>query len=189
VTVGNLDDFKTNFNLEFPNMLHRLDEVLRAEPIIVAGGAVLRALTRSDGIRTSKFWSGDKWSQGQKSDIDLFVYGVSKGEANRIVRRVFQALAVNQEIWAIVRAKGVVNMHSEEIKVQVVLRIYSSPTEVLIGFDVDCCCCCYDGRNVWVTRRCMNALETGVNVLNPLHAWPNKVMLLILTRSVVHPYD
>ncbi|KAG7349833.1 BTB/POZ domain containing protein [Nitzschia inconspicua] len=174
VTVATLEEFKTNFNREFPNVLPRLDEVLCSEPIIVAGGAVLRPLTASEGIRTSKFWTGASWSDSQRSDVDLFIYGASTGDANRIVRRVFQALAVNEEPWGIVRAKGVVNIHNIMSKVQIVLRIYSSPTEVLIGFDVDCCCCCYDGKNVWATRRYINALTSGVNVLNPLHSWPNK---------------
>jgi hypothetical protein len=58
--------------------------------------------------------------------------------------------------------------------VQIVLRLYDSPTEVLVGFDVDCCLCAYDGRNVWLAPRCVSALTTGVNVLNPLHSWPNR---------------
>ena len=61
-----------------------------------------------------------------------------------------------------------------DVKVQIVLRLYESPAEVLLGFDCDCCCCAYDGRTVWITQRCIRALRTGVNVLNPLHAWPNK---------------
>ena len=32
---------------------------------------------------------------------------------------------------------------------QIVLRLYSSPAEVLAGFDVDALCCAYDGDCVW----------------------------------------
>jgi hypothetical protein len=32
--------------------------------------------------------------------------------------------------------------------VQIILRLYTSPAEVLLCFDVDCCCIGYDGRNV-----------------------------------------
>ena len=32
--------------------------------------------------------------------------------------------------------------------VQIVLRVYSSPAEVLAGFDVDVACCAYDGDRV-----------------------------------------
>ena len=47
VTVTTLEEFRTNFNREFPNILHRLGEVLLEEPVIFAGGSVLRALTAS----------------------------------------------------------------------------------------------------------------------------------------------
>lgn len=183
VTVATLEEFSTNFNMEFPNVLLKLDPILRSEPVVVAGGAVLRSLTAGGNVRTGDFWNRTEWAKGKLSDIDLFVYGVSTGEANGIVRRIFQALAVGDETWGIVRSKGVVNIHNEDIKVQIVLRIYSSPTEILIGFDVDCCCCCYDGRYVWATRRCLYALKSGVNVLNPLHAWPNKVSMIAASSS------
>jgi hypothetical protein len=58
--------------------------------------------------------------------------------------------------------------------IQIVLRLYDSVTEVLFGFDCDCCCCAFDGRSVWASDRLLHALRTGVNVLNPLHAWPNR---------------
>ena len=78
-----------------------------------------------------------------------------------------------------VRSPGVINIHQlgqahVEVKVQIVLRLYDSPTEVLLGFDVDSCCCAFDGKEVWVTPRCIAALQSGMNILNPLHAWPNK---------------
>ena len=89
-----------------------------------------------------------------KSDLDLFLYGVTNAEeATRIVRRLYLGMGC---------------------KIQIVLRLYESPSEVLIGFDVDCVCCAYDGRNVWLTQRCIAALKSGFNILNPLHAWPNK---------------
>lgn len=181
VTVKSLDEFRTNFNKEWPNVLHRLNEVLLEEPVVMAGGSVLRALTASKGIRTSQWWDPPKWSRPLASDIDLFLYGCDQEDANRISRRIFDALAGPTERWAVIRSRGVCNMHhynqavhGVETKVQIVLRIYDSPTEVLVGFDLDSCCCAYDGRNVWVCPRWVHALQAGVNVLNPLHAWPNK---------------
>ena len=57
---------------------------------------------------------------------------------------------------------------------QIILRLYASPAEVLLGFDVDCCCIGYDGSNVWALPRCLRALRHQVNVVNALHAWPNR---------------
>jgi hypothetical protein len=58
--------------------------------------------------------------------------------------------------------------------IQVVLRLYDSPVEVLFGFDCDCCCCAYNGREVLLTPRCYLALQRFVNILNPINAWPNR---------------
>lgn len=131
-----------------------------------------------DDIRTSRHWKGD-------SDVDLFLYGCTAEDANRIAERIFRAISVNREPWVIVRCNGVINIHLQSLyrgqarfaikeTCQIVLRLYDSPAEVLLGFDVDCCCCAYNGRDVWVSRRCLMALKTGTNILNPLHAWPNK---------------
>jgi hypothetical protein len=176
-SVKTLQEFETNINLEWPNLLERIKPVLLEEKLIVAGGAVLRALTRSQDIRTG----GNAW--GNTSDIDMFVYRSDAHEATRIARRIFYALAADHEKWVVVRSRGVINIlrwtghrwgAEVDTKIQVVLRTYESPTEVLIGFDVDCCGCAYDGRNVWLTQRCIAALESGFNILNALHAWPNK---------------
>ena len=170
VTVKTLGQFTTNFNKEHPNILHRIHEILKSEKIIIAGGSILCALTTGEKIRTGGEW----W--GETSDIDMFLYDVDNDEAERIVRRIFQAVAADEERWGIVRAPGTINIHNvvQKTKIQIVLRVYDSPAEVLVGFDVDCCCCCYDGREVWITPRCEHALRSGVNVLNPLHAWPRK---------------
>jgi len=58
--------------------------------------------------------------------------------------------------------------------VQIVLRLYESPAEVLLGYDVDCCCLGFDGDRVWALLRAVRAIQYGTNLLNPLHAWPSK---------------
>ena len=58
--------------------------------------------------------------------------------------------------------------------IQIVLRTYHSPSEVLCGFDIDCCCVGFDGANVWALPRALTALSRSLIVLNPLHAWPRQ---------------
>jgi BTB/POZ domain len=174
VCVESIEAFRTNFNREWPNILHRIEQIFVQERVIIAGGSVLRALTASNNIRTG----GDLWG-GKISDIDIFLYAKEPEEANRISKRIWDALAVDNETWVVIRSRGVINIHRfrddvVDAKVQIVLRLYDSPTEVLVGFDVDCCLCAYDGRNVWLAPRCVSALVSGTNVLNPLHAWPNR---------------
>ena len=42
-----------------------------------------------------------------------------------------------------------------QIAVQIILRVYHSPSEVLCGFDVDPCCVGYDGTTVWALPRAL----------------------------------
>jgi hypothetical protein len=105
VTVSSLDEFVTNFNRQFPNILHRLRDLLRTENVIVAGGSVLRALSSGETTRTNDFWDCQTMDKCNKSDIDLFLYGVNREDANRIVRRIFFTLAADQEKWAIIRSR------------------------------------------------------------------------------------
>ncbi|KDR65823.1 hypothetical protein GALMADRAFT_34611, partial [Galerina marginata CBS 339.88] len=39
--------------------------------------------------------------------------------------------------------------------VQIILRLYRSPAEVLAGFDIDSCCFAYDGRRLWTCPRAL----------------------------------
>ena len=121
------------------SVLPRIRDTLRSEKVVIAGGSVLKALTGGENVRTGKLW-------GKTGDIDLFVYGMENEEASQLVRRIFLAIAVDNEAWVIVRTRGVINIHNGETKIQIVLRIYDSPAEILLGFDVDCSCCCFDGR-------------------------------------------
>eukprot|EP00977_Amphora_coffeiformis_P013771 scaffold3676_cov166-Amphora_coffeaeformis.AAC.9 len=106
VTVKSMEEFRTNFNSEHPNILSRLTPILAEEPIVIAGGSVLCALTGCATIRTVDWW-------GKTSDIDLFLYCQSPEEANRIARRVFYALATDNEKWVIVRSRGVINLDAQ----------------------------------------------------------------------------
>jgi hypothetical protein len=86
VCVASVEAFRTNFNREWPNVLQRIEQILLDAPVIIAGGAVLRALTSSEQVRTG----GDLWGAIKtRSDIDRFLYTSNAEEANRISRRIF----------------------------------------------------------------------------------------------------
>jgi hypothetical protein len=100
VCVESIESFRTNFNREWSNILHRIDQILVDEPVIIAGGSVLRALTASDNVRTG----GDLWGT-KTSDIDVFLCTKDPEEANRISKRIFEALAVDNETWVVIRSR------------------------------------------------------------------------------------
>jgi hypothetical protein len=52
------------------------------------------------------------------------------------------------------------------LQVQIILRLYDTLAQILVGFDVDCCCIAYDGKNLITTERGFNALKYRTNVAN-----------------------
>ena len=89
--------------------------------------------------------------------------------ASRLARRLFDALARDGEVWHVNRSRFVINLRrghghfgEGDPPVQIVLRLYDSPTEVLLGFDVDCCCVGYDGQHVWALPR-VRAVARGLH--------------------------
>ena len=50
--------------------------------------------------------------------------------------------------------------------IQIVLRLYRSPAEVLAGFDVDAPCCAYDGARVWASPRALVAMMRQCNTID-----------------------
>ena len=179
-TVPDLAAWRFNFNKAHPNLLDRLQPILESEPVLIAGGSALRALTAGDGARRGKL-------VGAPGDVDIFVCTQSPEEASRIAKRISCAVCVEEREWVMVRGAGVINLEKTTIEdssnvvgplkqqeVQIVLRLYESPAEVLLGFDCDCCCLGYDGAGVWALPRAVRAIQYGTNILNPLHAWPSK---------------
>ena len=47
-----------------------------------------------------------------------------------------------------------------------ILRLYESKSDILNGFDIDCCCVGYDGKDTLITQRCITALKTKINTVN-----------------------
>ena len=50
--------------------------------------------------------------------------------------------------------------------IQIVLRLYQSPAEILAGFDVDAPCCIYDGTRVWANPRAIVAMMRQCNLVD-----------------------
>ena len=57
--------------------------------------------------------------------------------------------------------------------IQIVLRLYSSPSEVLTGFDVDAPCCAYDGDRVWANPRAIVSMMRQSNTVDMTRRSPS----------------
>ena len=49
--------------------------------------------------------------------------------------------------------------------VQVILRLYKNPGEVLLGFDIDCCAVGFNGATVFAEERFRRAITSLRNIL------------------------
>jgi hypothetical protein len=57
-------------------------------------------------------------------------------------------------------------------KYQIILRLYKSKSEILMGFDVDSCCIGFDGKDVYMSPRCLYSISHMLNTVNLKRASP-----------------
>jgi len=78
------------------------------------------------------------------------------GKLNRIIGSVCHCTRTNNAL----------TFKSKFSEVQVILRLYQTPSEILHGFDVDSCCLGFDCNDIWMTQRACFALKNGYNTVN-----------------------
>ena len=129
------------------------------------------------GSRVKKLYSEkdllkfEKRSKSHKSrDIDLFLYGLNMEEAVEKIKQIHEAITETSRRPPLVVINGhAVTFYREfpHRSIQVVSRLYKSPSEVLLGFDVDSCCVGFDGTNAWALPRARRAIKYSANVADP----------------------
>eukprot|EP01105_Mastigella_eilhardi_P009638 TRINITY_DN226_c0_g1_i1.p1 TRINITY_DN226_c0_g1~~TRINITY_DN226_c0_g1_i1.p1 ORF type:complete len:785 (-),score=192.29 TRINITY_DN226_c0_g1_i1:110-2389(-) len=127
--------------------------------VFAAGGSVLACLT-PNGLETAK-----------SSDIDLFLYDIADdSQANDKLRSIYETVQKNckNDACPILRTFRAVTILCEfpMRHVQVILKLFKSPAEVLLGFDIDCCCAGFDGTDTWAMERFMEAHNKSYNLVN-----------------------
>ncbi|KCV69365.1 hypothetical protein H696_03796 [Fonticula alba] len=105
----------------------------------------------------------------RSSDIDLFIYGLDEEAARAKLIELYEAISNAIPHAALVfRSKYAVSIVSQfpYRHIQIVLRRYASPAEVLMGFDVDCSGVAFDGRQVYAVPRAHAALVFQRNTID-----------------------
>ncbi|GBG29004.1 BTB/POZ domain-containing protein KCTD7 [Hondaea fermentalgiana] len=191
-----IEETRFAFDENFKFVTDSVFEELSWENVFLAGGSVLAALQRTPGrinkcapatsqeyIRAMSDWhqgcpgsdSVEKRSTLCHTDLDLFIYGLkTEEEANAKVKEIADQLGG----FRVKRTKHAITFSSnnrydsdvdEEYRtpaVQIILRLYESPAEILMGFDIDCCCVGYDGSTVWALPRAIRAISRGFNLID-----------------------
>ena len=97
----------------------------------------------------------------------LYIYDPKKKDIVTELMRIRKQIS---KLWQsgiskITRTTNALTFKVTHLTVQVILRFYRTPSEILHGFDVDCCSMGYDGR-IWLTQRALYAIWNGWNTVN-----------------------
>lgn len=131
--------------------------------ILAAGGKVLGTLCMAKYVT--------------ESDVDLYIYGLNSEQANQKVRHIYQVWRDNlpgstPDILVVKNPKTINLLASyPHCRIQIVLKLVSSPTEALLNFDLDVCAVGFDGSRVLMLPRCARAIETGYSVFTMDLIW------------------
>ena len=174
--VASLDEFKRNWAIFTEGSLSQLTDWSN---VVVAGGAVQACLAPVPVSATVSKRALRKHFHNSAflaSDIDLFLYGLSPAQAEARMQTIFDAVC-NSVPWDVtcVRKRHTVSIHSQfpYRPIQIILRLYTSPAEILAGFDVDAPCCAFDGTRVWASARAVVAMMLQANTVDMTRRSPS----------------
>lgn len=164
------DKFIENFNLFTEYQLADVNW----DNLFVAGGAVLASMLHvptnydknNDPLIKRNYYHNQQYPD---SDIDIFIYGLDEDAAMKKIQEVYQSIIKRVPYKVICfRTPNAVTIMSQHPyrHIQIVLRLYKSPAEILMCFDVDCCSVGYDGNQVWTTPRARDALVKMTNTVD-----------------------
>ena len=123
--------------------------------MILAGGSVTNAILGCD----------------INSDYDFFIYGLTEDEATEKVKAILALTFPGIYHGSISRSENVISYsytqdYGPRCEVQFILRLYTSISEILHGFDVDSACVGFDGTQILMTERAQHAFGNMVNVVD-----------------------
>lgn len=104
------------------------------------------------------------------NDIDMFIHSCDESTGLKIIKIIATKLEETLELtnydYMIIRTNNALTINiKDNYDYQIILRLYSSPSEIIHGFDVDCCCMGYiPGQNkIIMTNRALYSIENGHN--------------------------
>jgi hypothetical protein len=94
------------------------------------------------------------------SEVFICSGAVAKAAVNKVIQNI-------PDLEMIVRDRHTIHAGSRDDGFQFGDTYYQSTSELVHSFDVDAKCICLDSNgDIWLTRRCLHAITTGVNVFD-----------------------
>ena len=138
--------------------------------VLVRGGMALMTLLHTDP-------SKDDDKAVRDPDIDMCIYGLGPQDANRKLEEIHDIWVRNLPATAqdrvVVKNACTINLLASypHRRIQILLRLPPSPTDVLLKSDLDVCAIGFDGTRVLMLPRCARAIETGYSVFTMALIW------------------
>ena len=166
---GSDASFITTFNRVTKGILKGLNW----DNVFIQGGMVLNTLLHTDS-------SKDNERDIAECDIDMYIYGVTPKEANLKVDEIYKVYAANlgpESEHVVMKTAKTISFIPQYPKrrIQIVLKLQSSPLESLLRVDLDACSLAFDGTRVLMLPRCARALETGYSVFTMDLIWGHRL--------------
>ncbi|PWW71736.1 ankyrin [Tuber magnatum] len=164
--VTSLEDFKKSFSIFSEGALMNLDW----SHVVAAGSSVLTPLLctpeeQGKSMRSLREYYHDNLAPA--SDIDLFIHGIEDPQEAIEKMAAIENTVKDNLLWetTTVRTKNTITIVSQypNRHIQIVLRLYTSISQILTGFDVNCACVAYDGTRVLAVPRAIAAAMTQCN--------------------------
>ncbi|KAJ3117998.1 Protein mono-ADP-ribosyltransferase parp4 [Phlyctochytrium bullatum] len=171
-----------DFIRNWRKLTHGMFDHVNFDNVFVAGGAVLAALQPDlQGLEEGPYFN---------TDIDVFLYGLPLEKVKAKIAEVFEAIQraavgkgtppvahdgepmafnnyTDKDIIVIrnLRSLTLIPQYPRR-QIQIIFRLFKSPAEVLMGFDIDSCCFGFDGRRVYGLPRAVRALTKRYNLVD-----------------------
>lgn len=110
------------------------------------------------------------------NDVDMFIYDLDENDANLLVFDTINIIINNIKKkkkrrsivkYEITNSKNSITIVlSNNMKIQIVLRLYSSKSEILHGFDLGSSAIGFDGKKVYLTSLGKFSYEFGCNIVD-----------------------
>lgn len=114
--------------------------------VVLAGGAPLQRIMR----------------RGRFSDFDLFIVGTDNpGEIVKAIVDHFHNSSITRINYCMRTEHSITLSLSNNNKIQIVLRSYKTPAEVVVGFDLDASGCCLHEGELYCTPRAYYSIKTA----------------------------
>ncbi|CAJ0831936.1 2114_t:CDS:10 [Entrophospora sp. SA101] len=169
ITLGGIGSFKENWDLFTEKSLEGLDW----NNVIVGGGSVMACLLPipkifHKNVHKIRDYYHNK-SSFVSSDIDMYIYGLDEEAAKKKMLDIFTTFSKNVPFQVVcVRGKYSVNIVSKYPYriIQIVLKPYKTPAELMAHIDIDSTRVCFDGKDVWAAPKTHQAFIKQCNIID-----------------------